>query len=65
MAEIDVEKKGEGSRRKKNNWWIIAVIVIVAILVAWIAISDRNNVDTDTPDEPVVLREKSGSRQLM
>ncbi|WP_029038773.1 hypothetical protein [Salinimicrobium xinjiangense] len=66
MARIDVEEK-RGNSPKKNNskLWIIAVIVIIAIIVAWIALSDRNRADVDVPPEPVVLKDKTGNQRLM
>lgn len=66
MAQIDVEEK-ESNKPKKNNsnLWIIAVIVILAIIVAWIALSDRNRADVEIPPEPVVLKDKTGTRNLM
>lgn len=72
MAQIDVEEKGgdspeRGNNPKNNNskLWIIAVIVILAIIVAWISLSDRNRADVETPPEPVVLKDKTGTRHLM
>lgn len=64
MADIKIEKKDGGkggekpeSRRKKNNWWVWAVVVIIVIIVAWIALSDRNDVNETSP-EPVVSSEQ-------
>ena len=56
MAEIDVERSG-GKNGGSGKWWILLIVVIVGILVAWLALSDRNNVtDEEVPPEPVVLR---------
>lgn len=64
MAQIDVEKK-RNNKNNNSNWWIIAVIVIIAIIVAWIALSDRNRADVDIPPEPVVLKDRTGTRQYL
>lgn len=67
MARIDVEEKRRSNPNNNSNskWWIIAIIVIVAILVAWISLSDRNRADVDTPPEPVVYKDKTGTKNLM
>lgn len=66
MTRIDVEEKRRSNSYYKNSkWWIIALIVIVAILVAWISLSDRNRADVDTPPEPVVYKDKTGTKNLM
>lgn len=64
MAEIDVEKKKE-KQPNNPNWWVIAVIVIIAIIVSWIALSDRNRADVDIPPEPVVHKDRTGTRQYL
>lgn len=65
MAGIDVEEKRKNEPGNNSKWWIIAVIVILAIIVAWIALSDRNRADVETPPEPVVLKDRTGTRNLM
>lgn len=65
MAQIDVEeKKGNSPEKKNSKLWIIAVVVILAIIVAWIALSD-SRADVETPPEPVVLTDKTGTSRLM
>ncbi len=65
MARIDVEENRRSNPKNNSKWWIIAVIVIIAILVAWITLSDRNRADVDTPPEPVVYKDKTGTKNLM
>lgn len=53
MAELDVQRKDDKGNNKKgdnknnNKWWIWAVVAIIVILVLWIALDDRTNVDPD------------------
>lgn len=66
MAEIDVEEKRENnSSRNNSKWYIIAIIVIIGLIVAWIALSDDNRADVDIPPEPVVLKDQTGTRQII
>lgn len=65
MARIDVEEKRRGNPNNNSKWWIIAVIVIIAILVAWITLSDRNRADVEIPPEPVVYKDKTGTKNVM
>ena len=59
MAEIDVERTDENKRKKNNNWWVWVVVAIIAILIAWIALSNRNEVTEDeTRPEPVITMVK-------
>lgn len=56
MAGIDVERT-EGNKRKNNNRWVWVVVVIIALIVAWIALSERSDVgEVETPAEPVVTQ---------
>lgn len=70
MARIDVEEKKNNNSDHNNpksnsKWWILAVIVIIAIIVAWLNLTDRHKVDVDAPPEPVVLKDRTGTRHLM
>ena len=49
MAEIDVERK---DKKKKNNWWIWTIVVIIAIIVLWLALDNRTNLQRES--EPVI-----------
>ncbi|WP_029035625.1 hypothetical protein [Salinimicrobium terrae] len=66
MAKIDVEeKRGNAPKTNNSKWYIIAVIVIISIIVAWIALSDDNRADVEIPPEPVVLKDRTGTRQVI
>lgn len=43
MAEINTEPEGR-KKNKDNKWWVWIVLAILALLVTWIALSDRNDV---------------------
>lgn len=65
MAEIDVEKKDGKKGGGNTKWYVLAVIVILVIIVAWIAISDDSRANVDIPPEPVVLDDRTGTKNLM
>lgn len=54
MAEINIERKGDSGSNSDNGnngnkgsskWWVWVVVAILAILIAWMALSDRNEVE--------------------
>ncbi len=70
MAKIDVEKKEQDNPERNANrgntkWYLIAFIVIIAIIVAWIAMSDDSRANVEIPPEPVVLKDRTGTRNMM
>ncbi len=49
MTEIRTEPEGR-KKNRNNNWWVWAVVAILALLVAWIALSERSDVGEVEPE---------------